>query len=112
VTESWLTYRTPTGDGQRDRWPTAAEWAVIQRASLRSDAIGADRVRALRRRGELRKLLPTVVGYSARIGALVGTDDIDTTLAAMGELFRADELRRGVLFADRIAERAAEEARR
>lgn len=112
VTESWLTYRTPTNDETRARWPIAAEWAAIQRASLRSDAIGVERVRALRRKGELRKLLPTIVGYSARVGALLDLDDIDSTLAAMGELFRTDEIRRGVMFADRIADRAAEEARR
>jgi hypothetical protein len=112
VTESWLTYRTPTADETRSRWPITPEWEAIQRASLRSDAIGVERTRALRRKGELRKLIPTLVGYSARVGALVGTDDIDTTLAAVGELFRDDEIRRGVPFTERIAERAAEEARR
>jgi hypothetical protein len=112
VTESWLTYRTPTADETRSRWPVTPEWQGIQRATLRSDAIGVERTRALRRKGELRKLIPTLVGYSARVGALVGTDDIDTTLAAIGELFRGDEIRRGISFADRIAERAAEEARR
>src|SRR5690606_31844780 len=91
VTESWITYRTPTADETRSRWPIAPEWAAIQRASLRSEAIGLDRTRALRRKGQLRKLLPTLVGYSARVGALVGTEDIDTTLAAMGALFRSDE---------------------
>lgn len=112
VTESWLTYRTPTADETRSRWPIAPEWTAIQRASLRSEAIGVDRVRALRRKGEIRKLLPALVGYAARLGSLVGTEEIDTTLAAMGSLFRSDEVRRGVSFADRISERAAEEARR
>lgn len=112
VTESWLTYRSATADATRARWPIAPEWTSVQRASLRSNAIGVDRVRALRRKGELRKLLPALVGYSARAAALVGTDDIDTTLSALGELFRRDEQNRGVMFADRIAERAAEEARR
>lgn len=112
ATESWFTYRTPTADETRARWPIAPEWEAIQRAALRSDAIGVDRVRALRRQGELRKLIPTLVGYSSSVGALVGTDDIDTTLAAVGELFRGDEIRRGIPFAERIAQRAAEEARR
>lgn len=112
VTETWLTYRTPTADETRARWPIAPEWAQIQRASLRNEAIGVQRVRALRRSGEIRKLLPTLVGYSARVGALLRTEDIDTTIAAIGELFRSDELRRGVPFAHRVAERAAEEARR
>ena len=112
VTEKWLTYRVPTDDETRSRWPIAPEWTAIQRASLRSTAIGVDRVRALRRTGEIRTILPMLVGYSARVGALVGTEDIDTTVAALGQLFRSDEIRRGVAFADRIAERAEEEARR
>lgn len=112
ITEDWLSYRTPTSDETRSRWPVAAEWRAIQRASLRQDAAGVDRVRALRRKGELRRIMPTLIGYSARVGALVGTRDIDTTFAAIRRLVADDEVRRGVLFADRIAERAVEEARR
>lgn len=112
VTEKWLSYRLPTDDGTRSRWPVASEWVPIQRASLRNVAVGADRVRALRRKGELRRLIPQLVGYSARVGALVGTEDIDTTLAAINVLMRDDEVRRGVPFVERVAEKAAEEARR
>lgn len=112
VTESWLTHRIPTGDDTRSRWPVSPEWATIQRASLRSDAIGIDRVRALRRSGQLRTITPTLVGYLARAGALVGVEDLDSTLAAVGEIVRNDEIRRRVPFADRIAERASQEERR
>lgn len=112
LTSTWLTYRTPTSDQTRSRWPVSPEWAVIQGASLRSDVIGADRIRALRHKGELRKIIPTLVGYAARVGALVGTEDTDSTLAAVGRLIADDEIRRGVPFANCIAERASEEARR
>lgn len=112
LTTSWLTYRTPTDDQTRSRWPVAAEWLTIQGASLSSDAIGAERVRALRRKGELRKIVPMLVGYAARVGALVGTEDTDSTLAAIGRLIHDDELRRRVPFEDRIADRAREDARR
>lgn len=112
VTEKWLSYRTPTSDETRSRWPVAPEWAAIQRAALRGDAFGVDRVRALKRRGQLRVIMPTVVGYLARVGALVGTDDLGTTLGAVRSLVADDEVRRGQLFADRIAGRVAEEALR
>ena len=49
-------------------------------AATPSVSIGFGRCGA---REELRKLLPTLVGYSAGVGALVGTDDIDTTMAAI-----------------------------
>ena len=112
VTTDWFSYRTPTNDRTRSRWPMAPEWVQIQQARLRGDAAGLERVRALRRTGDLRKIMPTLVGYSARVGALVGTDDLDTTMAAIRQLIATDERRRGVMFADRLAERAAEEARR
>jgi hypothetical protein len=112
VTENWLTYRRPTSDETRSRWPVAAEWSALQRASLRCGAIGAERARALRRKGQLRLIVPQLVGYAARVGALLATDDLDTTMAAIRRLVQDDEIRRGTLFADRIAEKAAEEARR
>lgn len=112
VTSDWLTYRTATADDTRSRWPVAPEWADVQRATLRGQAVGFDRVRALRRKGQLRKLMPTLVGYAAGVGALLGTEDLHSTMAAVGHLITEDEVRRGVMFPDRIAARAAEESRR
>lgn len=110
VTTDWLSYRTPTDDGTRSRWPVTPEWTDVQRASLRSDAIGLERVRAGRRQGELRKLLPQLVGYLASTGAIIGTPDLPSTLGAVRSLVAADEIRRGVDFCARVAERGEAKA--
>lgn len=111
VTEQWLTYRTPTGDETRSRWPIASEWQVIQQAGLRHGAAGIDRVRALKRKGGLRVIVPQLVGYLATAGSLMGTDDLTSTLAGVRHLVSDDETRRGIPFAARIAERTAAEVR-
>ena len=110
TTETWLTYRTPTADETKSRWPVAPEWAAIQRASLRGDAIGIDRVRAGQKRGDLRKLTPALVGYLARAAQIMGTSDLTSTLAAVRYIVANDEERRGVSFEDRVAA-LVEEAR-
>lgn len=107
VTADWLSFRTQTSDGTRSRWPVAAEWLAVQGASLASDAIGLERIRSGRRQGELRKLLPHLVGYLASTGAIIGTNDLPSTLGAVRSLVATDEIRRGVDFTARIAERAA-----
>jgi hypothetical protein len=107
VTADWLSYRTRTADRTKSRWPVAPEWTDVQGASLAADAIGLERVRSGRRQGELRKLLPHLVGYLASTGAIIGTDDLPSTLGAVRSLVASDEIRRGVDFSDRIAERAA-----
>ncbi|MEI2815390.1 MAG: hypothetical protein V9E99_02865 [Microthrixaceae bacterium] len=112
VTESWLSYRSPSTDQTRSRWPVAPEWVSVQHASLRGGVVGIDRVRAARRKGELQRLVPALVGYMAGVGALCGAPDLASTLGAVRHLAEQDERQRGVMFADRIAERAAEEARR
>ncbi|MGB3412054.1 MAG: hypothetical protein WBA45_12750 [Microthrixaceae bacterium] len=112
VTEKWLTYRTPTDDETKSRWPISPEWISIQKAGLRGSALGLDRVRALKRKGQLWKITPQIVGYLTSAAALVGTDDLTSTLAAVRHLVHEDENRRGIPFTDRIADRVAEEARR
>lgn len=112
ATSRWLTYRTPTTDETRSRWPIAPEWAHVQRASLVEDAAGIERVRAGRRRGELRRVTPAFVGYLARVAALTGAEDLQSALGSARYLVRLDEDRRGVPFAERVAALVAEEGRR
>jgi hypothetical protein len=109
VTDDWLTYRTPTGDDTKSRWPIDGAWSSVQRASLRAEAVGMDRVRAGLRRGDLRRLTPALVGYLASVGAVLGMGDLDSTLAAVRYLVQDDERRRGVAFTERIAERRGRE---
>jgi hypothetical protein len=37
VTDKWITYRVPTSDSNRSRWPLALEWPTIQNATLRGN---------------------------------------------------------------------------
>lgn len=112
VTEQWLTYRTPTGDSTKSRWPISPEWTAIQAAGLRGEAHGPDRVRALKRKGQLRTITPQLVGYLSSTAAVVGTEDLASTLAAVRRIVHDDENRRGIPFPVRVADRVAEEARR
>lgn len=107
ATARWLTYRRPTSDQTRSRWPIAAEWLDIQRASFDANPIGLERTAAGRRAGSLRKLLPGLNGYVACAGALLGTDDIDDTVRAIVPLLREYETLSGRRFRDRVAERRA-----
>jgi hypothetical protein len=108
----WLSYRVPTADGTKSRWPIAPEWSAISQAGLCGDAVGLPRVRAGRRKGSLRKLTPAFVGYLARLGSIIGTTDLDSTLGAARWLVTEDELRRRVPFSDRIARLVEEDASR
>ena len=109
VTEDWLTFRSPTSDSTRSRWPLAAEWVSVQQASLRCGALGLERVRAGARKGLLRNLTPGVVGYCASVGSILDLPDLGSTMAAVRHLIEADERQRGVPFSDRIAERRQKE---
>jgi hypothetical protein len=102
-TEDWLTYRTPTADETKSRWPVAPEWEAIQQATLRGDAIGLERVRAGKGTGSLRRITPALVGYLARMASLVGTTEVESSLAALRMVVRDDEIIRGIQFPDRIA---------
>ena len=44
-THDWLTYRTPTSDHTRSRWPIAEEWRCVQRATIAQGAQGLERMR-------------------------------------------------------------------
>ena len=41
ATGEWLTYRSPTADQTRSRWPLAPEWLQVQAATLGHRAVGA-----------------------------------------------------------------------
>ena len=77
ATEHWLTYRSPSSDSNRSRWPVASEWVAVQRASLRAEAHGVERMYQGRGKGELRKLMPVLNGCMAGLAALVGAWGID-----------------------------------
>ena len=49
ATREWLTYRSPSSDRTRSRWPLAPEWRQVQRATLGHDPVGLERLRLARR---------------------------------------------------------------
>ena len=56
LTHDWLTYRTPTADQTRARWPMAPEWQDIQAASLMQRQVGLTRLREGARSGGWRPM--------------------------------------------------------
>jgi hypothetical protein len=107
LTEDWLTYRIPSGDATRSRWDEAPEWLALQAASLASGAAGIERIRAGKRKGDLRTTMPQLVGYLARVAAILELPDLPSTLAAVRTLAADDEIRRGISFEQRISERTS-----
>jgi len=108
ATEEWLTYRSPTSDRTRARWPVAPEWQCVQRASLRHRAVGLARLRESRRRSSITRLLPGLNGYLVSLAALLGVEDIDDTLCAVGHHLHSYEVVSRVPFAERVVRRRAE----
>ena len=108
ATEAWLTYRSPTADRTRSRWPVAPAWRCVQEASLRHHAVGLARVREARRRTSIARLLPPFAGYLASLAAHLGTEGIDDTLSAVGHHLHTYEIVSHTPFADRVARRRQE----
>lgn len=106
LTDEWLTFRDPNADGTSSRWPVAPEWRQIQAASLRSEAVGLDRVSAGEVAGSMRRLLPALRGYLASAGALRGSRTLDEALVAVGRVIAADEAQSGKLFSARLREKS------
>ena len=62
VFTKYLTLRVPSGDSNRSRWPLDPRWIEVSEPSFGFGALGLDRVRGGRRTGELRKVMPLIVG--------------------------------------------------
>ncbi len=105
LTQNWLSYRVATSDQTKARWPVAPEWERISRASLTEDVQGIDRMYTGKRRGELEKLAPGLMGYLAGFAALRRTSKWHDTVFDLGRFVRWYEDRTGVGFATRVADR-------
>lgn len=108
LTDDWLTYRVPSGDGTRSRWPIAPEWEQIQAATLRADAIGLERVCLGESAGSMRRLLPALRGYLAAAGVHLGAASLDETLHRVGRVLANDEEQSGMAFITRLREKRIE----
>jgi len=101
----WLTYRSPTADSTRSRWPVAEEWRRIQLAAFAREAQGVERMQARSDAGNLRRMAPGLVGYLSSFAALVGTSDGPDTCEALPGFLRRYGAWSGTPFSDRVAEK-------
>jgi len=85
LTSKWLTYRTPTIDATKSRWPLAPEWESVTRASVADSSHGIERMYAGKRRGQLINLMPGLVGYLASFGALTDSPDFARMIPVLAE---------------------------
>jgi hypothetical protein len=112
ATGEWLTHRSPTDDQTRSRWPLSTQWQAIQKATLCHDPVGIERLRLTHRTTSIAKLLPGLTGYMASLGALIGTEGIDDTVASVGHHLHNYEVISHTSFADRIERRRSEQEHR
>lgn len=108
ATGEWLTYRSPTADQTRSRWPLAPEWRQVHKATFGHEAVGLERLRLARRSASIEKLLPGLTGYLASLGALIGTEGIEDTVRAVGHHLHTYEIISRTAFAERVARRRSE----
>lgn len=108
VTTDWLTYRSPTSDSTKSRWPVAPEWLDIQRASIRGDAAGLQRMYDGKRAGALRTLMPLLNGCMVSFASLVGADTIDEARYLLAGYLRDYEVLTSRSFSSRVADKRRE----
>lgn len=102
LTSKWLTFRVPTGDGTKSRWPVAPEWEAVSRASVVDGDYGVERMYAGKRRGKLNNLMPGLVGYLAAFGALTDCQDFDRLVPVLNVHLRQYAEESGTSFDWRI----------
>jgi hypothetical protein len=112
VTSDWLSYRSPTADRTRARWPIAPEWRAVQHARLGDSGFGIERMYDGRTKGSIRRLMRLLNGSVAHYGALVGTAEIEGTCDQLALNLRDWEIVSRKRFSDRVGEWRAKEAGR
>jgi len=105
ATGNWLTLRVSTDDDRRSRWPFDPRWETIQRASLAGGSLPAERIRAGQQAGDIHRMLPQPYGWLTGAGAVLGTDDLGATFAALSPYIAHFEARTGKQFAHEASEK-------
>lgn len=82
VADKWLTYRQAGEDSNRSRWPIAKEWRVVQRASMRGEALGLERVQDRVLTHRLSTLAVPLRGYATSVGALMDSPTLSDAIRA------------------------------
>ena len=107
VFTKFLTLRVPTSDSNRSRWDLDPRWVAVAEPSFAFGAIGLDRVRDGRSSGEIRKLMPLLVGTMATAAASLNVGLIDVCGPALFGHVLAYGRMTGKSFDERVAERVA-----
>jgi len=107
-TTSWLRFCSPTADETKSRWPVAPEWETVQRASVSEMAVGRERIAAGRSRESIDLILPALVGYLAKFGALSDSENLGGVFVRLPDLVHVYCDGTGKPFNDRIEKKRRE----
>lgn len=103
LTGKWLSLREPSAaDSNRSRWPVAEPWSFIQAADLNGAPVGEELVRRGSEAGGIRRLVPALVGYATKAGALKDVSDADELMVCLRRLFERDASERGLSIESRL----------
>jgi len=105
LTSGWLSYRVGADDQTKARWPVAPEWEQVCRARVADGAFGIERMYAGKRRGDLHKLAPGLVGYLSNFAALTGHESFEETFDQLGRFVWWYGKVTGQTFKERTAEK-------
>lgn len=108
ATDEWLSLRIPTLDETHSRWPVHTDWMAIQGATLSSNAVGLERVRATRREDALHKTIPQVSGWTARLAALLGLESADELIQKLPQVLELHERSSKIDYKERIRRKRKE----
>lgn len=98
----WLSYRTPTGDGTRSRWPVAPEWEAIRNVSLRDRPVTVQRTTGAKTVASERLVSRQLNGWLSVLGALREVWSIDEALGLADPMLRELERETGIPFSARV----------
>jgi hypothetical protein len=102
ATTKWLSYRTPTADETRSRWPVAREWESVQSASLRDRPVTVERTIGSKRAASEQRIVSGMCGYLSSFAALRNVSTIDEAWGLADPVLRALELETRIPFAARV----------
>ena len=98
----WLSYRDPSTDGTRSRWPISSDWDAIRTVSLRDRAVTVERTTAVRQAVAERRIIAGLCGYLSAWAALRNIDTLGESLSGVESVLRLWEEETGIPFTDRV----------
>jgi hypothetical protein len=101
-THDWLTFRTPTPDRTKARWPIAPEWNAVQSAGISLPALGLARTYGARDLTEYEALLPGLTGYVTSVAARKGATELASSMEVVRDALLEHEKQTGIRLQDRI----------